>query len=153
MMTEGAGSATPSRLQEDSLIPRSALFGNPVRTQARLSPDGRYISFLAPKDGVLNVWLAPFGKLEAAKPITDDRKRGIRGKGAPGGRFKPCPFCREKIDIVDYKDLSALRRAISDKGKIRSSRVTGACRRHQSQLATAVKRAREVGLLPYVADR
>ncbi|HZG49362.1 MAG TPA: 30S ribosomal protein S18 [Thermoleophilaceae bacterium] len=72
----------------------------------------------------------------------------------PGaGRFKPCPFCREKIDIVDYKDLAALRRAISDKGKIRSSRVTGACRRHQSQLATAVKRARELGLLPYVSDR
>ena len=86
---------------------------------------------------------------------TRDRKRSMRGgKGAPGsGRFKPCPFCREKIDVVDYKDLSALRRAISDKGKIRSSRVTGACRRHQSQLATAVKRAREVGLLPYVADR
>ena len=75
-------------------------------------------------------------------------------KGGPGsGRRKPCPFCREKIDVVDYKDLSALRRAISDKGKIRSSRVTGACRRHQSQLADAVKRAREVGLLPYVADR
>ncbi|HEY1276407.1 MAG TPA: 30S ribosomal protein S18 [Thermoleophilaceae bacterium] len=70
-----------------------------------------------------------------------------------GGRRKPCPFCREKVDIVDYKDLAALRRAISDKGKIRSSRVTGACRRHQSQLATAVKRARELGLLPYVADR
>ena len=85
---------------------------------------------------------------------TRDRKRSLRGgKGAPGGRFKPCPFCREKIDVVDYKDLSALRRAISDKGKIRSSRVTGACRRHQSQLATAVKRARELGLLPYVADR
>lgn len=84
---------------------------------------------------------------------TRDRKRG-RGKALPGaGRFKPCPFCREKIDIVDYKDLAALRRAISDKGKIRSSRVTGACRRHQSQLATAVKRARELGLLPYVSDR
>ena len=70
-----------------------------------------------------------------------------------GGRRKPCPFCRDKVDIVDYKDLASLRRAISDKGKIRSSRVTGACRRHQSQLATAVKRARELGLLPYVADR
>ena len=92
-------------------------------------------------------------KQRGATP-TRDRKRGPRGKGGLGsGRFKPCPFCREKIDIVDYKDLSALRRAISDKGKIRSSRVTGACRRHQSQLATAVKRAREVGLLPYVADR
>jgi small subunit ribosomal protein S18 len=84
---------------------------------------------------------------------TRDRRRG-RGKGPPGGgRFKPCPFCREKVDIVDYKDLAALRRAISDKGKIRSSRVTGACRRHQSQLARAVKRARELGLLPYVSDR
>jgi small subunit ribosomal protein S18 len=70
-----------------------------------------------------------------------------------GGRRKPCPFCRDKVDMVDYKDLASLRRAISDKGKIRSSRVTGACRRHQSQLATAVKRARELGLLPYVADR
>jgi small subunit ribosomal protein S18 len=84
---------------------------------------------------------------------TRDRRRG-RGKGAPGGpRRKSCPFCKEKVDIVDYKDLAALRRAISDKGKIRSSRVTGACRRHQSQLAIAVKRARELGLLPYVADR
>src|ERR1700737_596655 len=60
------------------LIPRTALFGNPVRAQARLSPDGRYLSFLAPKNGVLNVWLAPFGKLDTAKPITDDKKRGIR---------------------------------------------------------------------------
>jgi small subunit ribosomal protein S18 len=84
---------------------------------------------------------------------TRDRRRG-RGRVAPGGgRFKPCPFCRDKVDVVDYKDLASLRRAISDKGKIRSSRVTGACRRHQSQLATAVKRARELGLLPYVADR
>jgi small subunit ribosomal protein S18 len=84
---------------------------------------------------------------------TRDRKRGRGRPGAGSGRFKPCPFCRDKVDVVDYKDLASLRRAISDKGKIRSSRVTGACRRHQSQLATAVKRAREVGLLPYVADR
>ena len=84
---------------------------------------------------------------------TRDRKRGRGRPGAGSGRFKPCPFCRDKVDIVDYKDLGALRRAISDKGKIRSSRVTGACRRHQSQLAIAVKRARELGLLPYVADR
>ena len=61
-----------------SLIARKTLFGNPVRTQARLSPDGRYISFLAPKEGVLNVWLAPFADLNQAKPITDDKKRGIR---------------------------------------------------------------------------
>lgn len=72
-----AGLAWPAKKQEASVIPRSALFGNPVRTQARLSPDGRYVSYLAPKDGVMNIWLAPFGKLDAAKPITDVKKRGI----------------------------------------------------------------------------
>src|ERR1700748_1101312 len=60
------------------LIPRTALFGNPVRAQARLSPDGRYMSFLAPKNGVLNVWLAPFGKLEAAQAINEHKKGGFR---------------------------------------------------------------------------
>ena len=60
------------------LIPRSALFGNPEKAQARVSPDGKYISFIAPRDGVLNVWLSERGKLDAAKPITNDRKRGIR---------------------------------------------------------------------------
>ena len=61
-----------------ALIARAALFGNPVRTQARLSPDGRYISYLAPKDDVLNVWIAPSSNLQAARPITADRGRGIR---------------------------------------------------------------------------
>ena len=60
------------------LIPRSALFGNPEKAQARVSPDGKYISFIAPRDGVLNVWLAERGKLDAARPITNDQKRGIR---------------------------------------------------------------------------
>lgn len=80
------------------------------------------------------------------------RREGRRGPPT-GGRRKPCQFCRDKIDVVDYKDVGALRRAMSDKGKIRSGRITGACRRHQRQLATAVKRARELGLLPYVSDR
>lgn len=73
MMTATAFAAAP-----DTLIPREALFGNPVRTQARLSPDGRFISYIAPRDGVLNVWVAPYGALDAAKPITRDTKRGIR---------------------------------------------------------------------------
>ena len=84
--------------------------------------------------------------------MRDRRKREKRGP-ATGGRRKSCPFCREKIDIIDYKDIGSLRRAISDKGKIRSARVTGSCRRHQVQLARAVKRARELGFLPYVSDR
>jgi dipeptidyl aminopeptidase/acylaminoacyl peptidase len=72
------GKVVAATNHETPLIPRTALFGNPVRAQARLSPDGHYISFLAPKDGILNVWLAPLGKLGDAKPITNDRKRGIR---------------------------------------------------------------------------
>ena len=79
------------------------------------------------------------------------RRRERRGVG--GGRRKPCQFCRDKVDVIDYKDFGALRRAMSEKGKIRSARITGNCRRHQRQLAQAIKRARELGLLPYVADR
>jgi small subunit ribosomal protein S18 len=56
------------------------------------------------------------------------------------------------VDQVDYKDISSLRRFISERGKIRSRRITGACRRHQNQVARAVKRARELALLPYVAE-
>jgi small subunit ribosomal protein S18 len=74
-------------------------------------------------------------------------------KGGPGsGRRKPCPYCKDKIEQVDYKDTGNLRRFISERGKIRSRRITGACRRHQSQVATAVKRARELALLPYVNE-
>jgi dipeptidyl aminopeptidase/acylaminoacyl peptidase len=79
LTTKGAPAvAAPAPALNVSLIPRAALFGNPVKAQARLSPDGQYISFLAPEDGVLNVWLAPAGSLAEAKPITHDRKRGIR---------------------------------------------------------------------------
>jgi small subunit ribosomal protein S18 len=70
-----------------------------------------------------------------------------------GGRRKSCAFCRDKVQHIDYKDFQSLRRYLSDKGKIRSRRITGACRRHQNQLAQAVKRARELALLPYVSER
>ena len=69
---------------------------------------------------------------------------------AGSARRKPCPYCRDKIDQVDYKDVPMLRRFVSERGKIRSRRITGACRRHQRQVAVAVKRAREMALLPYV---
>jgi small subunit ribosomal protein S18 len=70
-----------------------------------------------------------------------------------GGRRKSCHFCRDKVDHIDYKDFQSLRRYLSDKGKIRSRRITGACRRHQNQLTVAVKRAREMALLGYVSER
>ena len=77
------------------------------------------------------------------------RKRGPAG--GPGRR-KSCFFCKSKVDEVDYKNVNELRRYVSEKGKIRSRRISGACRRHQRQVAVAVKRAREIALLPYVAE-
>ncbi len=68
----------PASAPETPLIARNALFGNPEKTQARISPDGRHLSWIAPRDGVLNVWVAPAGDVGAARPITNDRQRGIR---------------------------------------------------------------------------
>jgi small subunit ribosomal protein S18 len=73
------------------------------------------------------------------------------GPGGPGDRRKSCHFCKDKVDDVDDKNLNQLRRFMSEKGKIRNRRITGACRRHQRQVAVAVKRARELALLPYVS--
>ena len=85
----------------------------------------------------------------------DAETRARPGRAAGAGkplRRKSCLFCKDKIAEVDYKNVNQLRRYISEKGKIRNRRITGACRRHQRQVAVAVKRAREMALLPYVAD-
>ncbi len=74
------------------------------------------------------------------------------GAMAAPGRRKPCYFCREKVDEVDWKNVNQLRRYVSEKGKIRSRRISGACRGHQRQVAVAVKRAREMALLPYATS-
>lgn len=80
-----------------------------------------------------------------------DQKRSGKRSGPPtGGKRKSCYFCKDKVEEIDYKNVNQLRRYISEKGKIRSRRITGACRRHQNQVASAVKRAREMALLPYV---
>lgn len=62
---------------------------------------------------------------------------------------KACIFCKERIEYVDYKDVSLLRKFVSDRGKIRARRVTGNCSQHQRDVAAAVKNAREMALLPY----
>ena len=64
---------------------------------------------------------------------------------------KVCAFCKDKVTYVDYKDTTLLRKFISDRGKIRARRVTGNCVQHQRDVATAVKNAREVALLPYTS--
>jgi len=63
---------------ETPLIPRKVLFGNPEKALARLSPDGKFLSYLAPVNGVLNVWVAPVDALKSARPVTADTVRGIR---------------------------------------------------------------------------
>jgi small subunit ribosomal protein S18 len=75
-----------------------------------------------------------------------------KGRPIDPSRRRYCSFCKEKVDQVDYKDVTALRRFVSDRGKIKTRRVTGACRRHQRQVAVAIKRAREMALLPYTAS-
>lgn len=92
---------------------------------------------------------------------TTGKGRTATSKGRAGtseayvrrGPRRHCQFCRRKIDYIDYKDLTMLQRYISDRGKIRPRRTSGNCAQHQSMLAQAIKRAREVGLLPYVIRR
>lgn len=64
-------------------------------------------------------------------------------------RRRVCGFCKDKVEHIDYKDVQTLRRYITDRGKIKPRRVTGTCAQHQHQLSNAVKRAREMALLPY----
>jgi small subunit ribosomal protein S18 len=66
-----------------------------------------------------------------------------------GSRRKVCRFCVDRMDGVDYKDIGRLRMYISDRGKIEPRRKTGACQKHQRFVATAIKRARHLALLPY----
>jgi len=82
----------------------------------------------------------------------NNRAKRKRERKPTSSRRKPCQHCREGIAHVDYKDVAGLRRFISERGKIRSRRITGACRRHQRQIARAIKLARELALLPYVIE-
>ena len=95
--------------------------------------------------------------MPAPKNSDRDRSssRGAGKRNAPlgPGRRKSCFFCKSKVDEVDYKNVNELRRYVSEKGKIRSRRISGACRRHQRQVAVAVERARELAFLPYVGDK
>ena len=67
-------------------------------------------------------------------------------------RRKVCSFCLEKAAAIDYKDVAKLRKYLTEKGKILPSRMTGTCAKHQRELAVAIKRARQMALIPYVAD-
>ena len=64
-------------------------------------------------------------------------------------RRKYCQFCKEGVEFIDYKDTQLLRKYMTDRGKIKPRRVTGACTQHQHDIALAIKRAREMALVPY----
>ena len=76
---------------------------------------------------------------------------GERGKGKVFFKKKICKFCIQKLK-TDYKDADTLRRFITERGKILPRRITGTCAKHQRALALAIKRARSIALLPFVAD-
>ncbi|HPK14637.1 MAG TPA: 30S ribosomal protein S18 [Clostridia bacterium] len=68
------------------------------------------------------------------------------------GRRKVCQFCADKVEHIDYKDVARLRKFTTERGKIMPRRMSGVCAKHQRELAIAIKRARQVALLPYVSD-
>ncbi|MBO7399674.1 MAG: 30S ribosomal protein S18 [Clostridia bacterium] len=71
----------------------------------------------------------------------------------PRRKKKVCIFCAEKVEHIDYKDVARLRKNLSaERAKILPRRVTGTCAKHQRQLTEAIKRARQVALIPYVSD-
>ncbi len=88
-----------------------------------------------------------------ARRIPNRRRR--RPRGPKNIRKRACPGCAQmtcdntKVPYVDYKELDTLGRFISERGKIRSRRVTGACAQYQRRVAIAIKNAREMALLPY----
>ena len=67
-------------------------------------------------------------------------------------RRKVCSFCVDKVENIDYKDVAKLRRFITERGKILSRRISGNCAKHQRQVTVAIKRARNIALLPFTAE-
>ena len=81
-----------------------------------------------------------------------ERSERPGGRGGRKGRRQVCQFCVDKIDSIDYKDVARLRRFMSERAKILPRRVTGTCARHQRDLTVAIKRARQIALLPFVSE-
>ena len=88
--------------------------------------------------------------------MTKERgSRGASGGGPRRGSFRrrrACRFCVEKIDYIDYKDVRVLMLSIPERGKIQPRRISGTCAKHQRKLTTAIKRARQLALIPYITD-
>jgi small subunit ribosomal protein S18 len=96
------------------------------------------------------------------QPRSEAPRRSERGPGGPGGdrggkkqyfrRKKVCRFCVEKIDDINYKDVRLLGSFVAERGRIIPKRISGVCTPHQRQLAEAIKKARNIALLPFAAE-
>ena len=82
----------------------------------------------------------------------DDKTKGERPRGGFFRRRRVCKFCIEKIDYINYKDVRLLTPFIPERGKIQPRRISGTCAAHQRKLQTAIARARQLALIPYVTD-
>jgi small subunit ribosomal protein S18 len=84
-----------------------------------------------------------------------DKKAGDKEKGQRRTLFrrrKVCKFCADKIDDINYKDVKLIGPFVPERGKILPRRISGTCAKHQRKLQTAIKRARQIALIPYVTD-
>ena len=99
-------------------------------------------------EGAVSLMMTP----KEVETMSEDRgERRPRPRGRKPRR-KVCSFCVDKIEYIDYKDVNRLRRFVNERGKIMPRRMSGNCAKHQRQLSEAIKRARQVALLPYVTD-
>jgi small subunit ribosomal protein S18 len=100
---------------------------------------------------------APTGAPARSGPFPRPRSGDHRERRGPGGggRFrragrKPCRFCADKVVLIDFKNVNVLKVFVTDRGKILPRRMTGTCARHQRALTKAVKRARNIAMLPFM---
>lgn len=99
--------------------------------------------------------MSGFDKDRGEKGGRGDKKAGDKGARRGGGFFRRrrvCKFCVDKIDYINYKDVKLLAGFIPERGKIQPRRISGVCALHQRALQTAIKRARQIALIPYVTD-
>ena len=92
------------------------------------------------------------GRGRGGKKEDKDKAKGERPRGGFFRRRRVCKFCADKIDYVNYKDVRLLAPFIPERGKIQPRRISGTCAKHQRALQTAISRARQLALIPYVTD-
>lgn len=90
------------------------------------------------------------GPSRGGRPKKDDKAQG--GRRGMFRRRRVCKFCVDKVDYISYKDVKLLSQFIPERGKIQPRRISGTCATHQRKLQTAIKRARQLALIPYVTD-